>query len=111
MSHNKNYIKLINSITWRRIRHYQLTHHPLCERCLENGIVTSATEVHHARPVESVLSFEGMKSLAYDTSNLMSLCNKCHHDIHKEMESHSKASIAKNNKRKTDQFMKRYFGE
>ena len=41
-------------------------------------------------PVDSARTEEEAERLAYGTSNLMSLCHKCHSDLHKAERSHSK---------------------
>jgi len=42
------YRRLYRTARWRRIRHHQLSLQPLCEWCLEQEIVTVASEVHHS---------------------------------------------------------------
>jgi 5-methylcytosine-specific restriction endonuclease McrA len=64
-------------VAWRRFRREYLFDHPLCEDCLERGIFTAATIVHHvkerlARP-----------DLAYEPSNMRSSCGPCHTRRHK----------------------------
>lgn len=83
MAKDKDYRKLIgNNPKWRRLRRRKLTANPLCEDCLENGRVASATEVHHVKPVEDGLTFAEKESLAYDYHNLRSLCHACHVEAH-----------------------------
>jgi 5-methylcytosine-specific restriction protein A len=62
---------------WKRIRDRYIREHPLCERCLEEGRVTIAEEVHHILP----LSRGGTSS----PDNLMSLCRSCHNKIHHDL--------------------------
>lgn len=59
--------------TWRRIRDRVLAEQPLCQKCLEAGRYTPATEVHHIIP----LSCGG----THDRDNLMPLCKRCHSEI------------------------------
>ena len=89
--HSTTYNRLINSTRWRAIRAQQLAEHPFCELCAKKGVYyqTGATEVHHIIPVDSARTEEEAERLAYDTSNLMSLCHKCHSDLHKAEHSHS----------------------
>lgn len=56
---------------------------PICEMCLKEGRTTLAEDVHH---IDSFLNYQGSDRLwkAYDFSNLMSICKKCHGLIHKE---------------------------
>ena len=111
MSKNRLYIRLINAQRWRDCRNRQLRLHPLCQMCEKEGRITLAEEVHHIRPIESMNDAISMQSLAYDPTNLMSVCRECHHKIHAALMSHSKKAVRENNKRKTDQFFKRYFDE
>lgn len=41
------YRRLYRTARWQRVRQYQLATHPLCQWCMEQDIVTEATEVHH----------------------------------------------------------------
>lgn len=41
------YRKLYGTVRWQRIREYQLSQQPLCERCLTMETVEPATVVHH----------------------------------------------------------------
>jgi 5-methylcytosine-specific restriction endonuclease McrA len=64
---------------WNRLSRRVRTEQPLCEVCLESGIVTAATEVHHK------VSIEQAPWLRLERSNLMSVCNGCHKAIHATM--------------------------
>ena len=90
--HSATYKRLIGSADWRRVRAQQLAEHPFCELCAKKGVYyqTGATEVHHIIPVDSARTEEEAERLAYSPSNLMSLCHKCHSDLHKAERSHSK---------------------
>lgn len=82
------YMSLLNSKRWYgEVRVQQLRAHPLCQMCEEKGIIRSAVDVHHIKPVESV-PIEDMERLCYDPSNLISLCIPCHIEIHRRMRSH-----------------------
>ena len=93
--HDKNadIAKIYNSAKWQKLRNAYLMEHPLCERCLEKGIIKEAAEIHHKKPISTGNSNSEMREIAYDYDNLMSLCTECHHKIHQEMR-------RKNNKRK-----------
>jgi 5-methylcytosine-specific restriction protein A len=60
---------------WQKARLTYLRHHPLCEKCQENNLITLAVLVHHIIPIS-----DGGDRLNPD--NLMALCNKCHEEIH-----------------------------
>ena len=55
---------------------------PLCEMCLRKGITRPATDVHHIQSFMSTKDMEARKVLAFDPTNLMSLCDECHNEIH-----------------------------
>jgi 5-methylcytosine-specific restriction protein A len=109
MAKDANYIKLINTARWRRLRLKKLQAQPLCECCNNKGKITPATEVHHVTPVESVTGVNQMEDLMFDYNNLMSLCHKCHSDIHTEMFTHTKESVKKANERRTQRFIDKFF--
>lgn len=90
--HSATYDRLIKSSRWRAIRAQQLAEHPFCELCAKKGVYyqTGATEVHHIVPIDSARTEEEAERLAYSTSNLMSLCHKCHSNLHKAEHSHGK---------------------
>lgn len=77
--------KIYNTQTWIKLRNGKLMNNPLCERCLAQGIIKSAEEVHHKNPISKGETDEEMRELAYNYDNLQSLCKKCHKEIHKEM--------------------------
>jgi 5-methylcytosine-specific restriction endonuclease McrA len=52
----------------------------LCQECKRYGKTTPATEVHHIIPLEWCLIY--YVALALESSNLISLCNKCHDKMH-----------------------------
>ena len=73
--------KVYQSAKWKRLRDSKLMLNPLCELCLLEGKVTPAEDVHH---IISPFKFNGEEKdkYAYDFCNLMSLCKKCHSNIH-----------------------------
>lgn len=108
MAKDKDYIKLIHTARWLRLRHDKLSEHPLCERCQEEDRITPATEVHHVRPVEEGLSITDKKSLMFDWYNLRALCHDCHVKTHTEMGRCGKV-LAKNRARaQLSAFRKKY---
>lgn len=84
---NKNPIikGIYNNTNWVKLRKAYLMEHPLCENCLKQGLTEVAVEVHHLTPISKGQDVLAMKDLAYNYNNLMSLCSKCHHDIHNKM--------------------------
>lgn len=61
---------------WQRIRKKYIRENPLCECCLDKGVVTFAEEVHH--------KVQLAKGGTHSRENLMSLCKSCHAEIHKK---------------------------
>lgn len=72
------YSSLLNSWKWQQLRRKKFLANPICEDCAAKGRVTPTEEVHHNRPVESGRDETEMRQLAYDYSNLVSLCKACH---------------------------------
>lgn len=70
---------------WRKLRQGYLMERPLCECCLESGITTPATDVHHLEsPFEDGLSEPERLYRLLDPDNLKSLCQQCHGLLHKK---------------------------
>jgi 5-methylcytosine-specific restriction enzyme A len=70
---------------WKKLRRLKLINNPTCERCEEKGRTKLADEVHHIIPFDKGNNKDEIDSLAFDYDNLMSLCDKCHDEIHKEI--------------------------
>ncbi|MGE5482253.1 MAG: HNH endonuclease [Bacteroidota bacterium] len=65
---------------WDKVRRAKLARDPLCERCLQVGRVTPATMVHHLRSLR-----QGGEAL--EMANLLSVCRRCHDDLHSQKRS------------------------
>lgn len=61
---------------WEVVRNAYMSKHPLCEVCVDMGLVVPAVLVHHIVPIK-----EGGARL--NSGNLRSLCNACHENIHR----------------------------
>jgi len=57
---------------WRRLSELQRIKQPLCEMCLEQGIIKKADVADH------IIEIRDDWSKRYDDSNIMSLCHSCH---------------------------------
>lgn len=90
MAKDEAYKRLIQDKRWRKMRRQKLSETPLCERCTKEGRVRAATEVHHIVPIESAIGEAEKTRLAYDFSNLQSLCRECHTKTHTEMGSRNR---------------------
>lgn len=80
-----NVSKLYNSQKWVKLRAAYILEHPLCEDCLENGIIKPVEEVHHIRPILTGKDELEQAYLAYNADNLRSLCKECHHKTHQNL--------------------------
>ena len=88
----KDKADIYNSREWKELRIAKLrSTNGLCEECLKQGIVTSASCVHHVVPIETARTKDEMKRLAIDCGlqGLKSLCFACHARIHKEIGSNT----------------------
>lgn len=61
-----------NGPRWRSLRAAYLAEHPLCEPCDAAGRVVSAAQVHHRKERKDC------PALAFEWSNLESVCLPCH---------------------------------
>lgn len=111
MPKDKDYIHLIHSARWLRLRCEKLSAQPLCERCKAEGIITPAVEVHHVHPVEMALSYADKDRLMFDIHNLLSLCHDCHVKTHIEMGRSGKAATARINAQRLADFRRRYLSD
>ena len=105
MPSNKQYHKLLNANRWQKLRRAKLDRNPLCEQCLKVGRVRVATEVHHVVPVETGRTDAAMTSLAYDYTNLMSLCHDCHREIHRQNPANRRRSAIANEVRRFERWL------
>lgn len=71
-----------NSKGWKVLRNNYIRLHPLCEECLYKGISTPAEQVHHKKEFLSGKTDDERWSLLLNPNNLMSVCRKCHSEIH-----------------------------
>lgn len=74
--------KVYSSSKWKKLKAAKLQECPLCEKCLEEGKITTAQHCHHIKSFMEAKDELEMQGLAYDYGNLMSLCAKCHQEIH-----------------------------
>ena len=74
--------EVYTSTRWGKLRLSYLQQHPLCELCLKEDKVVPSVDVHHITSFMSTTDHLKRRSLAYNPKNLMSLCKKCHQNIH-----------------------------
>lgn len=77
------YNNVYNTSQWHKLRQSYIISHPLCEMCLKQNKISPSVEVHHITPISKAQSELEMKDLGFNPTNLMALCEKCHHLIHK----------------------------
>ncbi len=66
-------MRLYDTNRWRKLRLQLLRDNPLCVRCSNKGLTTSAECIDHCIP-HRVHDF-------WDINNLFSLCTKCHSEV------------------------------
>lgn len=80
--------KIYHSKEWRELRQWWIETHPLCQRCEREGRTTPATAVHHkesfAKYFRNGQITEKALEVAFNPSNLMSVCDACHKKEHNQ---------------------------
>lgn len=102
------YKKLIQSTRWTKLRNSYLQQHPVCENCHER----LSTEVHHIEPLMKFRNdLQVMENMCFNTDNLMSVCHKCHIDLHRELGKyhHRKQDVANLTEERVNRFKENYF--
>ena len=108
MAKDKDYIRLIHTAKWLRLRRDKLNDTPLCERCEELGRVAAATEVHHVIPVEDGLTRQEKERLMFDYFNLKALCHECHVKVHTYMGMCGKVQAKNRSKEHLKRFVNKF---
>lgn len=52
----------------------------ICERCMEQGVITPAEDVHHI--VHLTPANYKNPEVSLNPENLMALCQRCHNEVH-----------------------------
>ena len=110
MAKDKDYIAMIHTTAWLRLRKEVLTATPLCVECQKAGRIEAATEVHHVRPVEEAITYSDKRQRMYDPHNLQALCHDCHVRIHTQLGRSGKEATRKRNEAQTQEVIKKFFG-
>ena len=110
MSKDKDYIRMIHSARWLRLRNERIREHPFCEWCRRDGRINYATEVHHLTPVESARNPSEKERLMFSPFNIVALCHECHTQAHKEMRSKSREETQRRNQKELERFKKMFLG-
>lgn len=85
--YNNQSMQYYNTRQWKNLRSYYIKRNPVCEKCLEQDIITPATEVHHIKPFMSGTTEEERYTLLTDEDNLIAVCHNCHMRLHRELNS------------------------
>lgn len=80
--YDKERRKIYNSERWRSIRVLKFQQSPLCEMCERKGKTVPAEDIHHMVSFMSTNDPDRRYALAYDMGNLLSLCKRCHQEVH-----------------------------
>lgn len=76
------YAKFYNSKMWRLLRNDYFMSKPLCECCMDHGVVKEAVDVHHKRIWAKEITDDMKWKVLLDRNNLMSVCSRCHSGFH-----------------------------
>lgn len=81
-----------NTQEWKLLRKSYFMKQPLCELCLQNGILKDGEDVHH---IISPFKYKDKRKhyFAYNPDNLLTLCKDCHSNIHSNHKEESLYSI------------------
>lgn len=63
--------KLYDTARWKKLRTIQLRRSPLCEMCLQRGVIKQGAHVDHIKSSAAGGAF-------FDINNLQTLCHSCH---------------------------------
>ena len=112
MNKGESYRKMITSRKWQQMRMHKLSVNPLCEVCESNGFVTSATEIHHKKPVESVgkMNKHDQQLLMFDFDNLMSVCHSCHVKLHEPLGKNTREELKLRRERDKESILALLYG-
>lgn len=75
--------KVYQSTKWQDLRNAHFVANPLCYICEKMGKYITAEDVHHIKHLENYDGLE-LEQIAYDPSNLISVCKQHHALLHSE---------------------------
>lgn len=67
---------------WKAVRDKKIKEQPLCELCQILGRTEIAQDIHHAIKFDQQYTDDMKLALLLDYDNLVSLCERCHQNIH-----------------------------
>lgn len=77
---NPEIAKKYKSKRWQKLRRMKLAINPLCERCLEKGLMNSTYIIHHKEYITELNYLDD--NVFFNIDNLESLCLDCHNKEH-----------------------------
>ena len=83
--------KLYNLAQWKKVRQAYIMEHPLCERCLANGVVNGNNiQIHHKKsPFDEGLTEGERLERLLSWDNLETICAHCHGLEHYHQQQHN----------------------
>ena len=81
--HNNKWNKYYSTKAWHTLRNWYISLHPFCEMHQKYGILKEAECVHHIKIFGYGATNEDKYNMLLDPSNLMSLCESCHKEMHR----------------------------
>lgn len=75
-------MKVYNRRLWKKLRLSKLRETPLCEICRMEGRVRAGEDVHHIESFTRAANDAERDRLAFDPSNLLTVCDRCHQRLH-----------------------------
>lgn len=109
MAKDKDYIQMIHTTEWLKLRKAALDKHPTCCMCEKEGRLTAAQELHHIRPVEEAITYQDKCQRMFDPSNVLPLCHDCHVKIHTELGRCGREATKRRNEKQVAQIIKKFF--
>ena len=82
---NKKWNRFYQAPEWKSLRQWKIIKNPICETHLKYGIVVPATSIHHKHPFGFGETEEEKWKLLLDPLNLISVCESCHDEFHKQL--------------------------
>ena len=81
--HNSKWSKYYGTKAWHTLRDWYIGEHPFCEMHQKYGILKEAECVHHKKIFGYGETEDEKYRLLLEPSNVMSLCESCHKEMHR----------------------------
>lgn len=90
---NSRWNRYYQSRQWKQLRQWKITNFPICEMHAKYGIIIPATSIHHKKPFGLGQTEYEKWQLLLDPSNLISCCESCHDEFHRQLKAQHKTYI------------------